>query len=179
MSVSHQYIELQDNVYKRYVKTQLGVLSGNRVNPHNVQQRLPFVLSTPDDKVVYKKIKVDNLEYDEVTGRDAAIDYDEEVLETYSETEDKIFRSINKRLFKEGLLVEYSEKNSDIDYTNALTDDEVERIAKIKNTMAFKKEIRALTKTPTLQRIMEKLLELDRPNSFIRAVQERMNELST
>ncbi len=179
MSRFHQYIEHQGNVHKRYVKTRISVLSGRRPKPNELSVVVPFILSTPEENIKYHITEIDNNPYYEVVGHTPNFNYDEEVLETYSPEEDRIFRAFNKKLFESGLLVEYTENSTPIQYNNALTDVEIQEIAKIKNTLKYRKRLTEITSIPTLERIKAELLELDRPQSFIRATGDRIDELST
>lgn len=179
MSKFHQYIELQDNVYKRYVKTQIGVLSGRRADPHDVSKTVPYVLSTPDEYIKYRVVPYDGQDTYEVDGHTPEISYDDEVLETYHADDDKIFRTLNRKLMSEGLIVEYTGAQNTVDLTNALTDIDIAELAQTKNLLAFKKQLKQITSHVTLDRIVLAAIEKDRPNSFLRAIKERKDELST
>jgi hypothetical protein len=178
MSIAHQFIAFTDNVYKKYVKTQIGSLSGKRADPTDIHKTMPFVLSTPDSHIKFRTIKQDDVEYFEVEGHIPEIDYENEVLETYSSEEDKIFRAYNKKLLEQGLLVEYTAAAKTIDLTNALTQEDILQLAQIKNIPSFKKEIRFITSAVTLERIRDALIDLDRPMSFLKAIKERIDELT-
>jgi hypothetical protein len=172
MSVAHNFVTHRDKVYKRYIKTSLGVLSGKRPDPSDLNRSVPFVLSTPESLVTVEKSP--DGEYDVITGHAPTIDYEEEVLEVYSEDEDKIFRHFNRKSFEKGLLVEYTEEQEPISYENALTDEELEKIAFTKSLLQFKKRIQAITSEHTLERLEHILDKNDRPRSFTKAVKEQI-----
>lgn len=161
MSVKHQYIELQDRVYSRYVKTAVGSVAGIRVDPHDHKIRIPFLLSTPDETVIYKTVE----EYAVYDGRGPII-YDKEVLETYSFEEDQIFKRINETLFKEGLLIAYEQERQALVTRNDLMESEVIKIANTRLPNVFQKQLEGITAQTTLARIRAALDALGRPKSF-------------
>lgn len=179
MSINHQFINLQDNVCKRYVKTEIATLSGKRVDPHNLHEQMPFLLITPESKIKYSTTKQGDLDIAEFDGRDPEIDYDNEVLEVYSEKEDKIFRSLNKALFEKGLLVTYDHANGAINMQNALTENEIEAIARMPQPMKFRSRLKTITSHATLNRIREHVIRLDRPMRFIRELDDYANSIIT
>lgn len=174
-SKRHQYIELGDKVYKRYIKTEFGILTGYRPNPHDIKQRVDFLLQTSEDKVTWEKES--NPEDDKhivlVKPIGKKIDYDDEVLEIYSEVEDRIFRQLNRKLLESGALAEYhEEKSMEINMSNALSDTDVFTIANSASIPIFKKKIKSITSKVTLDRISLKLDELNRKPSFKQALAE-------
>lgn len=169
--MNNQFIHLQGKVYKRYIKTSLGILSGYRVNPEDHSQRLAFTLKTPEDHVVF----VQDDDYVRADKR-ASVNYDEEILEIYSEAEDRLFRRLNRQSIEDGLLVEYLDSDTEIDTTNELTDKDLQYIADTKNLLQFKKRIGEITSPVTLKRILD-LLD-DRPKSFTTALELRMRDVT-
>lgn len=169
-----QYYELQDKVYKRYTKTILGGLSGIRCNPHNITERVPFVLVTPESAVKYVKDKDD---YDVIDGKNNT-DYEKEVLEVYSPEEDRVFRQLNRLSIEKGLLVEYKDKNVEINTTNELSDDGILEIARAKNPLVLKSKVKDITSPVTLQRIRDKLNELDKSKGYIKVIDDRLEDVT-
>ena len=55
-SVNNQFLEFSDQVVKRYTKTRLLPITGYRLNPRNAvnpNERIDFILATPEDNVEY------------------------------------------------------------------------------------------------------------------------------
>lgn len=173
MSVKHQYIELQDRVYARYVKTAVGSVAGIRLDPHDHKIRIPFLLSTPDETVIYKTVE----EYAVYDGRGPII-YDQEVLETYSIEEDQIFKRINERLFQQGLLVVYEQERQTLVTRNDLAESEVIKIANTKLPNMFNKQLEGITASTTLARIRSALDALGRPKSFYTVLDKHEAEIA-
>ena len=175
MSVNHQFIELQeDGIYRRYQKTIIGVLSLSRPNPYDFSKKLICVLQTPEDQMNFKE---DDDGYGVYNGR-KPLDYDSEVIEVYSQKENALFVRMNEKLLQKGLLVEYSEEREALDtQINALTDEEVLKIAKLRLPPEFKKRIDSITSLYTLDRIQEQLNNLGRPKSFLTIIDERKKVL--
>lgn len=168
-----QYIELQDKVYKRYTKTELAALSGIRANPHDLKERIPFIIVTPESAILYKP---DNDGYDTIQGR-SHVDYDSEVLEIYSVEEDRIFRQINRKLIEKGYLVEYTNTKPDMVTVNDLSDEVVNEIARAKNPLVLKGKIKEITSKVTLLRIRERLEELEKTKGYLKVVDDRLEVL--
>lgn len=168
-----QYIELQDKVYKRYTKAELAALSGIRPNPHDLKERIPFLIITPESAISYKP---DKDGYDIIDGR-IRVDYDKEVLEIYSPEEDRIFRQINRKLIENGLLVEYQSTQPDLVTVNELSDSDIEQIARAKNPLILKGKVKDITSKVTLSRIREKLVELEKTKGYLKAIDDRLEAL--
>lgn len=171
-STNHQFIEFDEQIKKRYVKTIPGLLTGNRLDPHRPENRLHWLLHTPANSFAYDRTETG------VKARRIAFDYNAEVVELYSDTEVKLFERLNKAAIESGVLVEYTEASPGIDTTNVLTDEEILEVAKLKQTTAFNKRIDSFTSLHTLERIEKALDDLDRPASFGKIVREKKRELT-
>lgn len=178
MSINTQFIQHADSVYKRYKKTQLAALSGKRPDPDDLSKQMAFLLITPESKIHYKSVKQGDIDVMEFSGRDPKLDYDDEILEIYSEREDKVFRALNKKLIESGLLVETNESREDLHTENALTDHDIDVIARSKTPLAFNAHLKKITSLATLDRIKSRLLELDRPVSFTKAVESHASVIT-
>lgn len=165
MSYNHQIIEFSDSVVKRYVKTVPYAVTGFRLDPHNPANRLDWMLKT------------DEAQFDFDTKKVSGFNYENDVLELYSEQEVKLFERLNRRLIEEGVLKVYNEEAPEIDRANMLDDDEVSEIASIRQVTAFKKRISDITSVPTMERIIEAAHELNRPISIVNAAQGRLDEI--
>jgi hypothetical protein len=170
MSINHSFPELQDHVYQRYIKADLGRLSGVRPNPHNISQRLHWLLETPETLVNFKK---DNDGFDVVAGR-KPIDYDDEVLETYSVEEDRAFRRMNKEILETGALIEYSGEQDEV---SAMSDKELDTI--VSNFQKFKSAIKVIEDLHVLERIKQRVLQKERNKTWLDLIESRINDVTT
>lgn len=173
MSHNHQYIQLSEKIVARYTKTIPGIITGYRSDPFRPENRIDWLLKTPETNFLFVP---DERGVTKLVRKDFS--YDDEVIELYSTDEVKLFQRWNKGLLESGVLVLYEDKAPDIDTTNILTDTQVTEIAATKQLLALRKKIAALTSIHSLQRIEKAAEELDRPFSIIKAIQERIHELS-
>lgn len=164
MSKDTIFVEYADKVFSRYKKTTVGAVAGIRLNPRD-GTRMPFILMS------------DFKNFDPETNT-LTFNYDTDVIEIYSEQEDRVFLALNRYLFQNGLIAPYDGTRDSVDMSNALSDAEISDIAGSKNLLNFKKRIKAIDSVTTLQRIKDTTERADRPISFIRAIEERIKELS-
>lgn len=162
-NANHQFLENQDQVYSRYRKTSVGAVSGARLHPRT-QERIPFILMSNDSR------------FDPDSGK-LEFNYETDVVETYSETEDRTFRAWNSYLFKTGLLVPYTGAKEEVDTSAAMSDEEITSLVAVKNLLQFKSRISKINSKVTLQRILEETRRQDKKHSFILAVEERIAEV--
>lgn len=163
MSKNNQWVEFSENVFTRYKKAVVSSISGTRLDPIT-KQRIAFILMS--DWKDY------NMETEKLV-----FNYDRDVIEIYSKEEDRVFRLLNAYLFQSGNLVPFDGTRDLIDTTNAMTDLDISDLAATKNILAFKKKLAAITSRVTLDRLRDITERADRPVSFIRAIEDRMNEL--
>ncbi len=177
-SVNHQFLEFSDDVVARYVKTTLQPLTGYRLNPRNSvnpNERLDFLLATPEDNVEYTPYNEDST----TKVKQTKLTYEDEVLELYSALELKAFLRMNRLLLENGFLAEYSEEAPQLDLSNALTDKEVRRIAQMKTTLLFKERLATLTSVHTLQAILNVMESLDDVKyAHVKLVRSKIDELN-
>lgn len=175
MSKNHQMFDLQNGtIFKRYQKTIVGSLAGIRPDPHKLQDRISYLLSTPEHNVSYTLDNDGFAVFDGVK----VVDYDEEVLEIYSEQEDRIFRRLNETYINSGILVEYSTIRTVFSTSNDLTDQQVRDLAVIRLPNSFKKAIEPITSAHTLKRILREIETADRPKSFYKIVENKLKDAS-
>lgn len=174
MSVNHQFIAFDNKIVKRYAKTTIGILTGYRLDPNRPENRLDWLLASPNQsfQVVWEDGQAPKIIRTHFS-------YDDEVLELYSETEVKLFERLNKAAIESGALKIYTEEAPVVDTTNMMTDEEVESIAITKQIPSIKKKIAGINSIVTLKRILEAVEKHDRPMSVAKAIQDRINELST
>lgn len=174
MSNNHQFIAFNDRVVKRYVKTVLYRVSGYRIDPYRPENQLTFLLITPERDLKFvpqenARPKIERMNFS----------YDDEVLELYSDSEVRIFERLNRATIEAGLLKEYKEETPAINTENMLDDEEIEEIAGIRQLPALRKRLSTITSVITLGRIQNAAHDLNRSVSIIKAVEDRINELST
>jgi hypothetical protein len=178
-SENHQYIEFSDQVLKRYVKTRLEPITGFRLNPRNSvnpNERISFLLATPEDNVQYTPYGDGN----QTQLKQTAFTYEDEVLELYTETEVRAFERMNRLLIENGLLAEYSDTSPEVDKTNAISDAELRKIALTKTTALFQEKVSKITSVHILNALLDLMETLDNINyTHIKLVRSRLNELNT
>lgn len=174
MSANHQFIEHSDKVIARYTKTIQGILTGFRLDPSRPENRMDWVLQSPETSFVF----VADPETGKVTLIRKEFDYEQEVLEIYSENELKLFQRLNRHNIENGVLVTYENTSPGVDLSNVLSDSEVAEIAATKQVLSLRKRLQAFTSAYTLQRIQKAAEELDRPHSIMKVIQERINDVS-
>jgi len=172
-SKNHQFVELADRVYKRYVRTTVEPITGIRQDPLNPTVRIEFILATPDENYDYTPYTKDHTTI--VTQK--VFTYFEEVLETYDPNEDRVFQQLNRLQLQAGKLKEYTEAAPEINTANMLTDIQVIKLASIKQLPALRKELTTITSPQTLERVKAMAEALDRPTSVVKSIQDRMDEL--
>lgn len=177
-SINHQFLEFNDQVIKRYTKARLQALTGYRLNPRNAvnpNERIEFLLATPEDNVEYTPYDKDgNGEPTKV--KQVKFSYEDEVLELYTEQEVRSFERMNKLLIENGLLIEYSDTQPAVNKVNTLSDVELRKIAKMKLLPAFTVRVNELTSKYTLESLLEVMDSIDTvTNAQMRIVRERIN----
>lgn len=172
-SRNHQYVELSEQVVKRYVRTTLEPLTGYRTDPLNPNVRVDWLLATPDRNYTYIPYTPEHT----TQVRQDAFTYEDEVLELYSAAEVRVFQQLNKGLIEGGKLKEYTDVAPELDTSNALSDIQVVKIASIRQLPALKKELAGITSPQTLARVKATAEALDRPTSIVNAVQARIEEI--
>lgn len=177
-SENHQYLEFNDQVKKRYVRTVLQPITGYRLNPRNnvnPNERIAFVLATPDDNV-------EIIPYEEgipTQVKQTKFSYEDEVLELYTDLEVRSFERMNKLLIENGILVPYNEQAPQIDITNLLTKEEILKIVKMRQTPTFKARVDQITSINTLKSLLSELeKDEDVKYTHIKYVTEKINEFN-
>lgn len=173
-SYNHQFIQFEDKIVKRYTKTIPGMLTGRRLDPHRPENTVEFLLHTPETN--FNFVQTPENKIDLVR---KSFSYLDEVVELYSTQEVTLFQRMNRVSIENGVLVEYNDVAPDIDTTNMLTDSEVTEIAKTKQLLSINKKLSDLSSIHSLGRILQAANELDRPISIIKAIQSRIDELTT
>ena len=118
------------------------MLSGMRPDPYETRKSIPWILQSKDTNY---NIKAKHLEFE----------YEDEVIELYSQFEVDTFKRLNKNLFDQGFFKEYIGEQAPVNITNTISDNELENIASIRSNEAFAVEINKLTSPLTLERLKQ------------------------
>lgn len=173
MSKNHQFIEYNGKAVKRYAKTVLYRISGYRLDPHRPENRLDFLLVTPE-----RDVEIIPQTEGRPIVRQVRFNYEDEILELYSDTEIRVFERWNKSLIEKGLIKEYNQLAPDVNSNNMLSDEQVEEIALTRQLTALKKKISDISSPVSLKRIKAAAIDLNRSVNIITAIDERLDELS-
>lgn len=143
--------------YARYVKTLRSLVSGMRLNPTTqVMTPVDFVVASHPER----------------------FEYDSEVIEIYSEQEDRYFKQANRSLFQSGLLKAYDGAKELPPLENFMSDEEVKQIATIKNTNELRTRLLKVDSPITLARILSAAEEANATKRVLDAIRERKAEIS-
>jgi len=165
MALNNIYFTLQDKIYKRYTKVPVNVVGGLRVDPTDTRLQIGWVLTTGEDS------------YDYSTKKRTKFVYDDEVIEVYSEPEDKLFRKLNSGLFRSGLLKEYNEENELVDSPNFVNDAEILRVIEIRSLAEFEAALKKFDAVATLERIYQQLIDQGKSVKKVQLVEARLKEV--
>jgi hypothetical protein len=141
-STNNIFPELEEKIFKRYSKVPVHMLSGMRPDPYETRKSIPWILQSKDKNY---NIKAKHLEFE----------YEDEVIELYSQFEVDTFKRLNKNLFDQGFFKEYAGEQAPVNTTNTISDNELENIANIRSNEAFAVEINKLTSPLTLERLKQ------------------------
>jgi len=151
-SVNNIYLVLTDPPTHRYVKSIPSKIAGVRLDADGKNQ-VGFVLQS------------------QTSGE---FSYDDEVLEIYSDREDRFLRQVNKGLFKQGLLQPFKGELPDVDMSNVLSDEAIVEIASIRNLPQLQKRLQEITSPFTVKRVYDTAVQIGRPQKTIAAINERL-----
>jgi len=141
-STNNIFPELEGKIFKRYSKVPVHMLSGSRPDPYETRKSIPWVLQTKD---INYDIKTKHLEFD----------YEDEIIELYSQFEVDTFKRMNKALFDQGFFKEYIGEQVPVNTVNIISDNDLLEIANIRSNEAFAVEINKLTSPLTLERLKQ------------------------
>ena len=107
-----------------------------------------------------------------------SFDYEYDVLEVYSDREDRYIRQANRKLFESGMLKEYVGEMPALDTTNMLSDSEIRDIAGTTNVPSLNKKLQEITSAFTIQRVLDMAKEIGRPAKTLDLITNRLNEVN-
>jgi hypothetical protein len=165
MSVNHQYMQFAGKAIAKYVKTVPYNVSGYRLNPLDLDQRVDFMLSTPDKNFDYETKKVKEFTYDD------------EVLELYSEREAGSFLRMNRTLIETGLIKEFVGDQAEIKESNFLSDEAVAELVSTKLPAQLKNKLKEIDSLVTLERVLEAAKNKGRAYTIVQVIEARISEL--
>lgn len=155
-SQNNIYLVVMDEPYKRYTKAVPSQVGGIRLDA-NGKEPVYFILHS----------------------HPKGFEYDAEVLEIYTEREDRYFRQANRGLFAQGLLKEYFGEQPELDDSNVLTDAEVQEVAAMRNIESMRKRLNELSSVYTIRRILAAANEIGRPQKTVQMIESRIKELES
>ncbi len=167
MAKNNIYLTMNHDVHRRYAKVPVNIVAGLRPDPVDPRIQVGWTLNTAES------------DYDLATKRRINFVYENEVIEIYSEAEDRVFRKLNQALLNAGLLREYVGTAETEVSANFLTDDQVLEIVNIRSIADFKRELQAITSPVTLQRVKERAEDSNVTVSKLKALDARMQELTS
>lgn len=141
-STNNIFPELEGKIFKRYSKVPVHMLSGMRPDPYETRNSIAWILQTKDLNYSIKEKKL-------------TFEYEDEIIELYSQFEVDTFKRLNKKLFDQGFFKEYVGEQSPVNVTNTVSDNELLDIANIRSNEAFAVEINKLTSPLTLERLKQ------------------------
>ena len=154
-SVNNIFLVNIDPPVKRYVKTVPSKVGGIRFDA-NGKTQIGFILESAA----------------------GGFSYDSEVLEIYTDREDRAVRQMNKNLFTQGFLKQYNAEAPELDTRNMLSDEDIVEIASLRNIKALEARISDLTSPFTVQRILTAANDIGRPAKTISIIEQRLAAVS-
>ena len=141
-STNNIFPELEGKIFKRYSKVPVHMIAGMRPDPYETRKSISWVLQTKDENYSIRE-------------KQLTFEYEDEVIELYSQFEVDTFKRLNKNLFDQGFFKEYIGEQAAVNTTNTISDNELENIANIRSNEAFAVEINKLTSPLTLERLKQ------------------------
>ena len=162
MANNNIYLELEGSVYKRYEKVPINIVAGLRANPLDTKLQVGWSLTTDEEDFSIKE------------NRRLAFVYETEVIEIYSEMEDRIFRRLNKSLFDKGLLKVHEGLTPEYDFANFITDEQVGEIINIRTMDEFKNKLDVYNSLSKLSRIKDAAVTANKSIKKIQLIDKRI-----
>lgn len=154
MSISNIYHEFEDRVKEKWIKTVPAKVAGTRLDPYDDRTRITFLLETEE-----KDFGPDGVTFD----------YDNEVIELYSDREVTVFKRANKAQIRAGLLARYDGSPKETETSQAMSDSDLLDI--IENAASgkpycrtnFKEELAKINSRYTIGRLRPLLKDRSMP----------------
>lgn len=164
MSKENIYPELAEKVVRRYAKVPIHMVAGARIDPYDTRRQVSWLLSTkPENFDLKNKTRV--------------FDYEDEVIELYSEFEADAFVRLNKKLIAEGLLKVYEGESNQVNEINTMSDSQVIDIINIRSNADFQTELEKITSPLTLVRMKHIATEAGKSIKRIQMIESRIEVL--
>lgn len=142
--------------YKTYIKTILGKVFVNLLNPFDLSKEGKILVGNPKEPS------------------------EDCIVQTWSEMDDAYFKRKNKRHFEDGTIIEQKQVESAEQKRspNALTNEEIDEIlASSTRFLKMQKLVNDLTSLPPLFRLLERAKELEKSERIISFLQSKISEL--
>lgn len=163
-SENNIFHELEDKIFKRYSKVPVHMLSGTRPDPYEQRKSIAWVLQTREENYDIKSKKL-------------TFNYEDEVIELYSQFEVDTFKRLNKTLFDQGFLKEYIGEKASINTINTISDDELLNIANSRSNETFAVELNKLTSPLTLERLKNVAIAAGKSVKKVQLIDARIEAL--
>jgi hypothetical protein len=164
MSKENIYPELADKVVKRYAKVPVHMVSGFRIDPYDTRKQVAWLLATrPENYDVKTKART--------------FEYEDEVIELYSEFEAEAFIRLNRKLIAQGLLKVYEGVNNQVNEVNTMSDTQVLEIINIRANTDFQNELEKITSPLTLIRMKHMATDAGKSIKRIQMIDSRIEVL--
>jgi hypothetical protein len=162
-SVNNIYPEFSDKIYSRWMKTTVCAVAGVRLNPHDLTERITFLLRSDEDNFDIEK-------------KEISFSYETDVLEIYDPIEVRMFAALNKAIMVQGLLAPYLDTPKPIDMSNVYSDADIQAIVTMKKPELLAK-LETITTWATMGRIAAQLKPTD-PKWKHDAVTQKLSNLA-
>jgi hypothetical protein len=151
MAYNTVYMLSDEEPVAKYVKTIPSRLTGFRFGPQG-EPRTEFCISADDPEH----------------------DYDNSVLEIYTDREHKYVKGANRKLFEQGLLKPYTGAPAELNTANYMSDDEVMRIASLRRQAQLEEAIDPITSYATLNRVFLQAQENGMSKKMLDLIEAKM-----
>lgn len=153
-SVNVQYPQLLKQPVARFERAIISGVSGRRLNPQGLAV-VEFLIQPNDPS-----------------------DYDEAILELYSDEELAVFKRLNRPLFEQGLLVPFEGDRTAVGMVNIMTDAQIEEV--ISQSLTIKDiglKVQPITSVFTLDRFIKIAVEMGKTSRYVKVIEDRKKEL--
>ena len=154
MSINNILLTAETEPTHRYAKTIRSKIAGFRLDPLDNKQ-VPFLLTSVGDE----------------------FSYEDEVVELYSDKENRYFMQANKLFIANGYLKPFNGTAAPVAMDNIISDEDVERIAAIRTPNQLKSKLAPITSKVSLERVVQAAREIGRPQSIINIIESRIKDL--
>jgi hypothetical protein len=164
MSKENIYPELSDKVVKRYAKVPIHIVAGVRIDPYDARRQVAWLLET----------QVENFD---VKSKARTFNYEDEVIELYSDFEVDSFVRLNRKLIAAGTLKVYEGTGSLVNEVNTMSDSQLIEIINLRANVDFQEQLEQITSALTLVRMKHLATEAGKSIKRIQMIESRIEVL--